>query len=118
MRIDEVQDVIDRIARAAEQVALHAGVGGMEMAGMIISILADQPILTQQFLDNPSEFMISDHMHAERGRLTFHRRSDGKVTTPQELHAARTGQMRGYSTCRRVRQVEYPPTATSRVKPG
>lgn len=80
--------VVLRIAEVAEIVAALSGTGGMETAGMIVSALYERPELIERFLREGQELMIDGEILPEKGRLTFHRRSDGKVTTPQELRAA------------------------------
>ncbi len=93
--------IIQCIASVAEAVGEQAGVGGLEMAGMIISVLAADPTLTATFLDDPLEFMLSDHMRAERGCLTFHRKGDGKVVRPEQLRTDRAALYRS-----RIKPVE------------
>jgi hypothetical protein len=82
------RSMIERLAQVAEAVAFHAGVGGCEIAGAIVSYLAAHPESVDAFLEQgimalPAELWAN-------GRLTFHRQSDGAVTTPQELRIAKT----------------------------
>lgn len=80
--------VVRRIAEVAEAVGNQAGVGGMETAGMIISYLYEHPDMVERFLREGTGMMIEGDIMPENGCLTFHRRIDGRVTTPQELRAA------------------------------
>lgn len=80
--------VIHRIASVADAVGWQAGVGGMETAGMIVSYLAAHPEDTETFLRDGTGYLIDSKISVEHGSLTFHRKLDGKVTTPQELRAA------------------------------
>lgn len=82
------EDVIRRIGEVAEQVGEQAGVGAMEIAGMIVSVLYQRPELAGQFMREGVEMLISGSILPENGRLSFHRRTDGKVTTPQQLRAS------------------------------
>lgn len=79
---------IERIAEVAEAIGWQAGVGGMETAGMIVSVLAEHPELIERFMNEGSGLLIDGEFGAEKGRLTFHRMKDGKVTTPAELRSA------------------------------
>ena len=80
--------VVLRIAEVAKAVGWQAGVGAMEIAGMIVSSLAERPELIEQFLAEGTELMLTGEILPEKGCLTFHRASDHKVTTPQELRTA------------------------------
>jgi hypothetical protein len=82
--------VVLRIAEVARAVGWQANVGGMETAGVIVSSLAERPELIERFLAEGTELMLAGEIAAEKGSLTFHRVSDGKVTTPQELRSAIT----------------------------
>lgn len=86
--LTEAQRVIMRIAEVAEAVGWQANVGAMETAGMIVSVLAEQPDLVKRFLAEGSALFIEGKIAAEYGRLTFHRMKDGQVTTPAELRNA------------------------------
>lgn len=74
-------DVIARIVEVSENIAFHAGVGGMETAGSIVSYLAKHPDQipalmagTLSVLDWPRAW----HAH---GVLTWHG-TDGKIYSP------------------------------------
>lgn len=91
---ESAQETIAKIAEIAEAVGWQAGVGGMEMAGMIVSVLARHPDLTERFMkEGMGAFLDGDEadvrrLSPEHGRLTFHRAKDGAVSTPEELHIA------------------------------
>jgi hypothetical protein len=82
------EDFVRRIGEVAEQIGDNAGVGAMEIAGMIVSVLYQRPELADRFMREGVEMMISGDILPENGRLTFHRQSDGKVTTPHDLRNA------------------------------
>lgn len=82
------RQVIERIAQVADSVSWQAGVGGMEIAGTIISVLAKHPDMIEAFMRDGAGAMIDGDYGLERGCLTFHRK-DGTVTTPSQLSAAR-----------------------------
>lgn len=85
--------VIERIAKVAEGIGFHAGVGGCETAGAIVSFLAANPDRIAVFLEDgflDALEMPNGHprdMHLN-GCLTWHRR-DGRVVSPAEARAAR-----------------------------
>lgn len=82
------EQTIKRIADVAEVVAMQAGVGACELAGAIVSYLSAHPEMTGDFMAHGIMALPAD-LWAE-GRLTFHRRLDGKVTTPQQLRISKT----------------------------
>lgn len=85
-------DVIRRIAQVADAVSFQAGVGGMETAGMIVSVLAKHPELIDGFLtDGPGFLIDNDKFGAEHGCLNFHNQMGG-ISRPEDArraHAAR-----------------------------
>ena len=82
------EQIIRRIAEIAHAVGWQANVGAMEMAGQFVSYLAEHPEHVEAFLRDGSGFVIENGLPVGQGCLTFHRRLDGKVTTPQELRVA------------------------------
>lgn len=81
--------VIRRIAQVAGGVAFQAGVGGMEIAGMIVSVLAEHPDMIDGFLAGGAGFMIdTDRFGAEHGCLDFHNQKGG-ISFPQDARLAR-----------------------------
>lgn len=74
--------VIARIAEAAQTIAYHAGVGGMETAGSIVSYLNEHPDDLAKLVDGTLSVIDWPdrwHMH---GCLSWHGQ-DGRVFTPQ-----------------------------------
>lgn len=83
------QAVIQRIAEAADAVSFQAGVGGMETAGMIVSILAKHPDKIDGFLREGVGFLLdADLFSAEHGCLNFHNQIGG-ISTPKDARLAR-----------------------------
>ncbi len=82
------EQTIKRIAEIAQSVGWQAGVGAMEMAGQFVSYLTEHPEHIEAFLRDGTGFVIENGLRVEDGCLTFHRRLDGKVTTPRELRVA------------------------------
>lgn len=85
-----ILDFIHELAVASDTFAGMAGVGGIETAGSLISYLAAHPEKIDLFMQQ-GIFGLMDgapggprDLHAQ-GCLTWHRKGDGKVTTPQEL---------------------------------
>ena len=78
--------VIEFIAKVAASVGFHANIGASETAGMIVSVLAANPHIQEQFwrdgfnafIDGPIE------LRAENGALTFLAQT-GEILTPAEL---------------------------------
>lgn len=84
------EHVIKRLAEVANDIAFHAGVGGMETAGMFVSVLAEHPNLIDGFLRDGAAFLMDkDRFSAEHGCLNFHNQVGG-ISTPQEARQART----------------------------
>ena len=81
-------DVIVRIAAASQVIAMQANVGGMETAGSIISFLARNPDLIDDFLNgksSPVDWPIGWH---EQGCLTWHGQN-GKIYSPADVRRHR-----------------------------
>jgi hypothetical protein len=87
-KVWQPNEVILRIAQVAHAIGWQANVGGMELAGQFVSVLARHPDLIDRFLAEGSELCIEGLMGPERGCLTFYNMK-GEITTPQELSAAR-----------------------------
>ena len=78
------------IARMAERVALDAGVGGMDIAGMIVSYLYGNPHKIPDFIQRGPALMIDDpDFNALNGGLSWNS-IGGEVITPAE-HKRRSG---------------------------
>lgn len=83
------EEVIQRIAQVANNIGIHAGVGGCETAGAMISFLAANPDRIPIFLrDGWIEALGDVRDPWSSGCLTFYRKLDGAVTTPEQLRAA------------------------------
>lgn len=85
MKQYDAQEVIDRIAMVAAVVGAGGGVGGMEIAGGILSYLAEhprdlEPFMNGGILEIPPDFW----MH---GKLAW-QGGDGKVYTPEHARRA------------------------------
>lgn len=81
------EQTIKRIAELADLVGSLANVGGMELAGQFVSVLARHPEHIETFL---REGAMSDDpliWSAGNGCLTFMNR-EGKVITPSQCHDA------------------------------
>lgn len=82
------EDVIKRLAEVAQDVACQAGVGGMETAGMFVSVLAAHPEKVPAFLDG-SLSIVDDAvlLNAHCGCLSWHA-NNGQVVTPADYRNA------------------------------
>lgn len=79
--------LIFKIANTANNVAFHAGVGGMEIAGMIVSVLAAHPEITERFMRDDWSIIDEPLMSAEHGCLTFFTAA-GPVGSPEAARLA------------------------------
>lgn len=94
----DAKHTILRLAQVAEAIAWHAGVGGCETAGAIVSYLAANPERIDTFLtdglldalDAPAGHPRDLHLD---GLLTWHKK-DGDVISPAEARAARDAKRR------------------------
>lgn len=82
-KVDMGKVVIKSIARAAEAIAWQAGVGGMEMAGSIVSYLDRHPDLIEDFLSGKTSIIDWPFGWHAHGNLTWHG-MDGKIHHPEE----------------------------------
>ena len=85
-KLRDAVEVIQRIAKASATFAHHAGVGGMETAGSIVSFLAANPHRIPDFMAGGSiiDWPIGWHT---AGCLSWHG-MDGKIHHPAELEQA------------------------------
>lgn len=74
--------VIERIVEASENIAFHAGVGGMETAGSIISYLAKHPDQIPALMDGTLSVLDWPDRWHTHGVLTWHG-ADGKLYSPE-----------------------------------
>ena len=84
----EANRVIQLIAAAVKNRAVLAGVGSMELAGQLVSVLAGNPEWQREFFADPGEFMLSGKFRAENGILTWHSKG-GEIMSAAE-YIART----------------------------
>ena len=82
-------EAIKRIADAASTVGWQAGIGACETAGAIVSYLAAHPEKVDQFFESGLLDTLGDDDMWANGCLTFHRKGDGMVVTPQDLRVSR-----------------------------
>ena len=83
------QETVKLIADTAEGFAEQAGVGGMEIAGQIISCCMADPKFMQLFFENPVEAMLSDRFdQLYNGHLTHHA-TNGEIVDPKLLAQSR-----------------------------
>ena len=82
-----MQEVIERIAQVASDFSAPAGIGACETAGMIVSVLAAHPELTDSFMRDGVSALINDDVYRwENGTLSWLSVS-GKIVSPAELRA-------------------------------
>jgi hypothetical protein len=77
-----MQKVVEEIAAAADEIARIADIGGAEVAGLIISVLATDAKLTQEFVRNGPAALLTHKLTWENGCLTWHG-ADGKIMSPR-----------------------------------
>lgn len=81
------EETISTIARIADQIATQSDTGGIEQAGTIISVLAENPKYTSVFLSSKLSFVDLYHeFRAEHGCLSFYNTVGGvaEVNTLRE----------------------------------
>lgn len=86
---------VQKIATDSDRMAAMAGVGGVETAGSVISYLAANPKKIDLYMRDNISGLMDDAPGGPRGFhahgcLTWHRKDDGKVTTPQDLRISMT----------------------------
>ena len=82
-------EVIRKIADVAWAVGWQAGVGGMETAGSIVSVLAAHPEKIEAFLSGELTVIDDDALlRPELGCLTWHAKN-GSVMTPVAARSRR-----------------------------
>lgn len=82
------EQVIQKIAEIATNVGWQAGVGGVEVAGTIVSALAAHPEKIPAFLSGALSVVDDDvFLRPAMGCLTWHD-MNGKVVSPGEARAA------------------------------
>lgn len=84
--MSDIQKFISHVAEASRILGEHAGVGGSETAGQIISYLAVNPDQLDAFMTGGTFAWPRDWF--ENGCLTWHA-ANGKIVHPSEVRAAR-----------------------------
>lgn len=87
---EQMREAIVHIAEAADAIAYQAGIGGTETAGMIISYLANNPDKINVFLKEGWIDAVGHDDPWSSGCLTWHRKGDGKIVSPQERRISQT----------------------------
>jgi len=83
------EETIRRIAEIAQAVASQAGVGAMETAGQLVSVLAVHPEKIAGLLSGEINVIDDDALlRAEAGCLSWHARN-GKIVSPAEARKAK-----------------------------
>lgn len=77
-----MQKAVKEIATAANEIAKIANVGGAEVAGLIISVLAVNPRLTEEFTRKGPSALLNHNLCWENGCLTWYG-PDGRIRSPQ-----------------------------------
>jgi hypothetical protein len=75
---------IDRVAEVSAAFAWQSGVGAMEIAGQIISVLHANPERIDRFMAEGSELFLDGTLSPENGSLSYMAIS-GRVTHPSVL---------------------------------
>lgn len=76
-------DFLNKVATVAHQVGFHAGVGGMELAGQIISCLHAQPEQIDRFMAEGAELFLDGTFEVAKGSLTYQSIGNG-LQSPTE----------------------------------
>lgn len=85
------KELLDRIAEVANAVAWQAGVGGMEVAGQIVSGLYANPEHIERFMVEGPELIIDGTLAPDKGCLSY-TAINGSIMTPAELRKRNGGQ--------------------------
>lgn len=81
-------DFLRKVAQVANNVSIAAGVGGMELAGQIISVLYANPEHIERFMVEGGELFIDGTLDPKNGCLTYMAES-GRITDPSVLRVER-----------------------------
>ncbi|SER58435.1 hypothetical protein [Rhizobium sp. NFR03] len=77
-------DLVAKIAQVSNAVGFQAGEPAMEMAGLIVSILAANPEHIERFMTEGSELFLDCTFNHENGSLTY-RAMNGSILSPSVL---------------------------------
>jgi hypothetical protein len=80
------EDFIAKCAQVSETVGMLSGVGGMELAGQIVSVLSIHPEQVERFMREGAELFVDGTLDAKFGCLTY-MAINGEVTSPSVLRA-------------------------------
>ena len=81
------EEVIRKIAEVAAAIGWQAGVGGMETAGGLVSVLAEHPEKIAGFLSGELDIISDDALlQPSMGCLTWHAQN-GKIVSPADMRA-------------------------------
>lgn len=86
-KVYDAQEVLERIAKAADALAFQAGVGAMETAGGLLGYLVDHPRDLEPFMNGGLGELPEDWY--QQHSLTW-MAMNGKVVHPAEARRART----------------------------
>lgn len=78
------EQVVRKIAEVSAAVGNGSGEGSMEIAGLIISVLKENPDLIPMFMEEGVSLFIDGIFLPENGCLSW-RAKNGNVVTPKEL---------------------------------
>lgn len=82
--MSELRELIDRIAEVSNAVAFQAGVGAMELAGQIVSVLYANPEHIRRFMEEGTELFIDGTFDMKNGSLSY-MAQNGRITSPSAL---------------------------------
>lgn len=83
------EQIIAEVASLATAVAFQSGTASMELAGQIVSRLAKDPSLIDQFMVDGSEMFLNGEFNADLGTLSWYG-SNGQIVTPERMKAILT----------------------------
>jgi hypothetical protein len=82
------KEIIDRIAEVSIAVGWQAGIGAMELAGQIVSVLHANPEHIDRFMAEGVALFHDGTLDVVNGSLTY-MSIGGEVRTPAELRASK-----------------------------
>lgn len=80
--------LIQKVADVASAVGWQAGVGAMELAGQIVSVLYAHPEHIDRFMTDGVALFHDGTLNVENGCLTF-LAANGSINTPAELRKSK-----------------------------
>jgi hypothetical protein len=76
-------EFLNKVAEVANAIGFHAGVGGVETAGQIISCLYANPDALERFMAEGTELIFDQTISMQNGSLSWHA-SDGRLVSPSQ----------------------------------